>query len=104
MSYMVMMGGQTVVVGPRNSYYLHLSVIYFSSVRLKMAARDGDRPVWPAKHCPRQIPLFIHKLDPLGLRGRMVRSVDRCDVYVCVWVVAKEYVCVHTERFVMNLG
>ncbi|KAI4813325.1 hypothetical protein KUCAC02_024657, partial [Chaenocephalus aceratus] len=31
-------------------------------VRLKMAARDEARPVWPAKHCPLQIPLFIHKL------------------------------------------
>lgn len=86
----------------RNSYYLHLSVIYFSSVRLKMAARDGDKPVWPAKHCPLQIPLFIHKLDPLGLRGRLVRSVDPCDV--CVWVVAaKDRVCACMETFV-NLG
>lgn len=96
------MGGQTVsAIGQRlrNSYYLHLSVIYFSSVRLKMAARDGDRPVWPAKHCPLQIPLFIHKLDPLGLRGRVVGSVDMCSVCVkvcvcvrAVVVVAKEYV------------
>lgn len=66
----------------QNSYYLHLLVIYFLSVRLKMAARDGDRPVWPAKHCPLQIPLFIHKLDPLGLRRRVFGSVDLCDVWV----------------------
>lgn len=54
-----------------NSYYLDLQVIYFSCPRLKMAASDGDRPVWPAKHCPPQIPLFIHKLDP---RWWVVRS------------------------------
>lgn len=87
------------MIGQRNSYYLHLSVIYFSSVRLKMAARDGDRPVWPAKHCPLQIPLFIHKLDPLGLRGRVVGSVDMCNV--CVGGGGER---IHVERFVMNLG
>lgn len=71
-------------------------VIYFSSLRLKMAARDGDRPVWPTKQWPWQIPLFIHKLlDPLGLCGRVVRLADTC-VCVCVVVVAvKEYVCMH---------
>lgn len=94
-------GAMWCVIGQRqrNSYYLHLSVIYFSSVRLKMAARDGDKPVWPSKHCPLQIPLFIHKLDPLGLRGRLVRSVDPCDV--CVWVCGwwqRKTMCVHAWK------
>lgn len=75
-----------------NSYYIHLSVIYFSSVRIKMAARDGDMPLWPAKHWPWQIPLFIHKLDLLSFRGRVVRLGDACDLSVdggyriCVWI------------------
>lgn len=71
-----------------------LCYLFFLSVRLKMAARDGDMPVWPAKHWARQIPLFIHKLDPLGLRGRFAPSADMRDL--CVWVeLAKEYVCIH---------
>lgn len=64
-----------------------------------MAASDGDRRVWPAKHCPPQIPLFIHKLDLLGLRGRVVCSEEMC-VYECEWVVVvKEYECKHTQIF-----
>ena len=79
----------------------------FSSVRLKMAARDGDKPVWPSKHCPLQIPLFIHKLDPLGLRGRLVRSVDPCDVCVCVCGCVgggSERLCVCMHGNVCELG
>lgn len=71
-----------------NSYYLHLQVIYFSCPRLKMAASDGDRSVWPAKHCPPQIPLFIHKLDPrrwVVRSGRFEWYTVRC-VCVCAHV------------------
>ena len=75
-------------------------VIYFSSVRLKMAAHDVDRPVWPAKHCPLQIPLFIHKLDPLGLRGRCIRSIDLCNV--CVGG-GGERICAYTHEEVCEL-
>lgn len=74
-----------------NSYYLDLQVIYFSCPRLKMAASDGDRSVWPAKHCPPQIPLFIHKLDP---RRWVVRS-GRFEWYT-VWCV-----CVRARRVVL---
>lgn len=49
-----------------------------------MAARDGDRPMWPAKHSL-QIPLFIHKLDPLGPRRWVFHLVDLTDVCVCGW-------------------
>lgn len=87
----------------QNSYYLHLLVIYFSSVRLKMAARDGDRPVWPAKHRPPQILLFIHKLDPLGLSGRTVLPT-RYLWFVLGGSGMSEWVGVSWCRFAVNLG
>lgn len=60
---------RSVIGQPWSVYYRHLWVIYFSCVGLKMAAHDGDRPMWAGKHGPLQIPLFIHKLDPMGLLG-----------------------------------
>lgn len=62
-----------------------------------MAASDGDSTVWPTKHYHLKIPLFIHKLDPLGPR-RQAHLLDMSDV--CVRVVVKDGVCTCTERLV----
>lgn len=68
-----------------NSFDIHLFVPYFSSLRIKMAARDGDRPLWLAKHW--QIPVFIHKPDLFAWEIRVI----------CLLMVVIEYVYEFTD-------
>lgn len=77
-------------------YIISFSVIYFFGVLRWLLAMETSL-------CgPLQIPLFIPKLDPLGLRGRLLGCVD---VFVCARVcVFGRWRRRSEERLVMNSG
>lgn len=105
MSYVAMMGGQTVLMRDWTTTTVELLIISVSwlfivppcDLRWLFAMETGL--CGPQNTACLQIPLFIHKLDPLGLHVWVARSV-----YICVGV-GRERICVCKLReFMMNLG